>query len=76
MYQNSLTVTPQANIWAVFQINKRMLADKPKMPQLPTSGKETCGVINPDFAMEDWRFTDGEGLANNLELQRLLEMTA
>jgi len=28
--------------------------------QLPSSGKGTYGVISPAFAVEDWRFTDGE----------------
>lgn len=43
------------------------------MWQLPRSGKGTYGVISLVVAMEDWRFTDGEGLADNLGLQSFLE---
>ena len=39
----------------------------PRMRQLLNLGKEAWGVICLVFVMEDWRLTNGEGLADGLE---------
>jgi hypothetical protein len=62
------------HLCAVFQItNKVCSMINPRTSQLLNSGKETCGVISPVFAKEDWRLTDGEGLASFLETVMPLE---